>query len=59
MSQTDSPSKGGSLEMPEGGNIEDYLAVLEEHRKNCEREGNFVEADIAKNRIEELKLQEG
>jgi len=24
------------------------LAVLEEHRRNCEREGNFVEADMAK-----------
>lgn len=59
MSQTDSPGKQGSLEMPENGKIEDYLAVLEEHRKNCEREGNFVEAEMAKNRIEELKLQEG
>ena len=59
MSQTDSPSKGGSLEMPENGNIEDYLPILEDHRRNCERDGNFIEADMAKNRIEELKLQEG
>lgn len=44
--------------MPEGGKMEDYLAVLEEHRRNCEREGNFVEAEMAKNRIEELKFQE-
>ena len=44
--------------MPENGKIADYLAVLEEHRRNCEREGNFVEADMAKNRIEELKIQE-
>lgn len=51
---TDSPSKGG-LEMPENGKMEDYFAVLEEHRRNCEREGNFVEAEMAKNRIEELK----
>ncbi len=44
--------------MPENGKIGDYLAVLEEHRRNCEREGNFVEAEMAKNRIEELKIQE-
>jgi hypothetical protein len=39
MSSNGSPMKG------EGeGKFEDYLAVLEEHRKNCEREGNFAEA---------------
>ena len=59
MSNTDSPQKNGGLEMPEGGKYEDYLAVLQEHRLNCERENNFVEADLAKQRIEELKLQEG
>lgn len=46
------------MELPENGKFEDYLAVLEEHRRNCEREGNFVEAEMAKNRIEELKVQE-
>jgi hypothetical protein len=56
MSSTDTPQK--NLDMPEGGKFEDYLAVLEEHRRNCEREGNFVEADMAKKRIEELKIQE-
>lgn len=54
MSQ-DSPQKQG-LELPENGKIDDYLAVLEEHRRNCEREGNFVEAEMAKNRIEELRV---
>jgi hypothetical protein len=42
--------------MPDGGKYEDFLAVLEEHRKNCEREGNFGEADMAKKRVEELKI---
>ncbi len=32
--------------------------ILEEHRKNCERQGKYVEAEIAKNRLEELKLHE-
>jgi hypothetical protein len=49
---------GAPLELPENGKFEDYLAVLEEHRRNCEQEGNFVEADMAKNRIEELRVQE-
>ena len=31
---------------------------MEEHRKNCERQGKYVEAEIAKNRLEELKLHE-
>ena len=62
MSQ-DSPMKGGvqmsaGIDLPEGGKFEDYLAVLEEHQRNCERDGNFVEADMAKQRIEELKMQE-
>lgn len=58
MSSTDSPNKNQQLDMPENGKYEDYLAVLDEHRKNCEREGNFVEAEMAKNRVEELKIQE-
>jgi len=33
-------------------------AVLEEHRKQCEMEGKYVEAEMAKNRIEELKIQD-
>lgn len=35
-----------------------YSAVLEEHRKQCEMEGKYVEAEMAKNRIEELKIQD-
>lgn len=31
-------------------------AVLEDHRKQCEAEGKYVEAEMAKNRIEELKI---
>jgi hypothetical protein len=48
----------GSLELPENGKLEDYLAVLQEHQKNCERDGNFAEAEMAKNRILELKYQD-
>lgn len=38
--------------------VQDFLAILEEHRKNCEAQGKYVEAEIAKNRLEELKLHE-
>lgn len=27
-----------------------FRQILEEHRKNCERQGKYVEAEIAKNR---------
>ena len=32
--------------------------MLDEHRKTCEREGKYVEAEMAKNRIIELRLQD-
>jgi hypothetical protein len=31
--------------------------ILDEHRKNCERQGKYVEAEIAKNRLDELRKQ--
>mmetsp|Transcript_15650 Transcript_15650/g.39730 ORF Transcript_15650/g.39730 Transcript_15650/m.39730 type:complete len:229 (+) Transcript_15650:222-908(+) len=38
--------------------VQDFLQILEEHRRNCERQGKYVEAEIAKNRIEELRRHE-
>ena len=37
--------------------IEEFIEILEEHCKNCEVEGKYVEAEMAKNRIKELKEQ--
>ena len=37
--------------------IEEFIEILEEHCKNCENEGKYVEAEMAKNRIKELKEQ--
>lgn len=45
-------------ESAEDSAVQDFLQILEEHRKNCERQGKYVEAEIAKNRLEELKLHE-
>jgi hypothetical protein len=38
----------------------EFLEVLEEHRKKCERrrQGKYAEADVAKTRINELKTHE-
>lgn len=38
--------------------VQDFLQILEEHRKNCEQQGKYVEAEIAKNRLDELKIHE-
>ena len=38
--------------------VSDFLLILEEHRKNCERAGKYVEADIAKKRLAELRSHE-
>lgn len=38
--------------------IADFLQILEEHRKNCEQQGKYVEAEVAKKRHEELKSHE-
>jgi len=46
------------MEFEEDSAVQDFLEILEEHRKNCEMEGKYVEAEIAKNRLEELKIHE-
>lgn len=38
--------------------VADFISILEEHRKNCERTGKYVEAEIAKNRLDELRMHE-
>jgi hypothetical protein len=38
--------------------VNDFLLILEEHRKNCERQGKYVEAETAKKRLDELKVHE-
>jgi hypothetical protein len=44
--------------MDEEAAVQDFLEILEEHRRNCEKQGKYVEAEIAKNRLDELKLHE-
>ena len=35
-----------------------FSKILEDHRHTCEVEGKYVEAEMAKNRIAELKAQD-
>lgn len=37
---------------------QDFIDILEEHRSNCERQGKYVEAEIARARLDELRLHE-
>jgi len=37
--------------------IEEFIDILEHHCSDCEKQGKYVEAEMAKNRIKELKEQ--
>lgn len=38
--------------------IQDFLVVLEKHRLDCEKEGKYEEAELARTRLEQLKEHE-
>lgn len=42
----------------QSASVADFLVILQEHKKNCEAAGNYIEADIAKKRLEELHAHE-
>ena len=46
-----------SAEQPEQNveNLEGFIEILSQHQKKCEEEGKYVEAEMAMNRIKELK----
>lgn len=37
---------------------EDFLQILNEHRKSCEREGKLEQASMARKRLKELRIFE-
>lgn len=45
------------VELVDDENIEEYIEALERHREEKVREGNYIEAELAKNKIKELKEQ--
>jgi hypothetical protein len=44
-------------EMDEGIDLEEAIELLRQHQQKCEDEGRYVEAEMAMNRIKELKKQ--
>lgn len=38
--------------------VQSFLDVLEQHRSDCERQGKYEEADLAKTRLEQLRSHE-
>jgi len=45
-------------EEPAEQSVSDFLRILEEHRIECEKNGKYVEAEIAKKRLDELREHE-
>ena len=44
--------------MNDAAAVQDFVRVLEDYKKGCERQGKYIEADIAKKRLEELRQHE-
>eukprot|EP00656_Telonema_subtile_P054310 TRINITY_DN808_c0_g1_i2.p1 TRINITY_DN808_c0_g1~~TRINITY_DN808_c0_g1_i2.p1 ORF type:complete len:386 (-),score=126.91 TRINITY_DN808_c0_g1_i2:69-1226(-) len=38
--------------------VQDFLRILDEHRRHCEREGKYLEAETASRRLKELRQHE-
>lgn len=38
--------------------VQDFLRILDEHRRHCEREGKYLEAETAARRLKELRQHE-
>jgi len=43
---------------PDEGAIQDFLDVLEKHRIECEKEGKYEEAEVARTRLQQLRDHE-
>ena len=52
------PPTSTNTEDGQSSAIQEFVEILEEHRKNCEQQGKYVEAEIAKNRLIELRAHE-
>jgi len=57
------PARGGAsrsaadLEFEDEA-VQDFINILEEHRRNCEKVGKYTEAEIARKRLDELRIHE-
>merc|ERR1711937_1132263 len=64
IEQDPRPTKGKSkVQLPpelaaEDQAVQDFLRILDEHRRHCEREGKYLEAETAARRLRELRQHE-
>ena len=56
MADSSADAKGEASEQTA---VQEFLVILEEHQKNCVRQGKYIEADIARKRLEQLSQHEG
>lgn len=45
-------------QMPDEAAIQDFLELLEKHRIECEKQGKYEQAELARNRLEHLRQHE-
>jgi len=58
-SSGDAPMPSQGMEMSaDGQSIDDCVEALEKHRIACEKEGRYEEAEIAKTRLEQLRVHD-
>ena len=43
---------------PEARNIQDFIKTLNDHEKVCQQEGDYVQAELSRTRIQELKSKQ-
>ncbi|CAK66514.1 unnamed protein product (macronuclear) [Paramecium tetraurelia] len=56
MNNSRSTVKKGTNNLPiQTGDLEEYIQILYDHQKSCEKAGKYLEADQAKKRLGELK----
>lgn len=46
------------MDIPDEHSIQDFLEVLEKHRLDCERDGKYEEAELARTRLQQLREHE-
>ena len=54
----DDPAQNSQYQEVNAENIAEFIEDTEQFRVQCEAEGRYVEAEMAKNRVAELKQQD-
>ena len=52
-------SRVSKVSMPDfdGDNLEEYMEILYGHQKQCEKEGKYQQADMAKKKLNKLRIE--